>query len=289
MKELRLIKLDDLIPDPEQPRKAFNEEKLQELAESIRALGVQQAITVRLNPKADEPGQPTYMIIAGERRFRASKLADKEYIPAILVEDAEDPNQVYSWQLTENLHRVDLNPVEKAEFLNNHIEYLKSQGVENAAAKVAENLGVSPSWVSKKLSVLKYDEEIRRLARFGKLRDYGLLKKVSELKPEKRKEAVDLIERGEFKSNDFFARKRYDKKKTVEKNGSAEESSPGEGVTHPIAQPVRVGMLPGEWVRLIDKTDFRHILDSAEPDWRFATSTMMKHYIEKFKEWALGE
>src|SRR5690606_33081527 len=160
-------------------------------ASSIAAVGVIQPIRVRRNPDAAY-GQPKYMIIAGERRWRASSKAGKDTIPAVSVEDEASltADSICAHQLTENLHRQDLNPVEKAEFINGRIEYLKSQGITNAIEQVAKELGVSPSWVSKNTAILKYAPEIRALARDGKLRDYSLLKKISALRTDKQQRAI---------------------------------------------------------------------------------------------------
>ena len=101
------ILLNELRPNPYQPRKTFDETSLQELANSILHSGVFQPIIVR---KSAVKG---YEIIAGERRFRASKLAGKEKIPAIIREfDEESMMQV---AVLENLQREDLNPLEEAE------------------------------------------------------------------------------------------------------------------------------------------------------------------------------
>lgn len=286
MEKLQQLKLSDLVPDPNQPRKDFDPEKLEELASSIAAVGVIQPIRVRRNPD----GQPAYMIIAGERRWQASKKAGKETIPAVIVEDEEalTDDAIYAHQLTENLHRQDLNPVEKAEFINGRIEYLKSQGVTNAIEQAAQELGVTPSWVSKNTAILKYEPEIRALARDGKLRDYTLLKKISGLRSDKKQQAIDLIERGEFNAKEFFARKRYDKKPKQEdpsEESVSQAKSDPEGKQKPAA--LRILFTPDELVKLIDKTGYSSMLDRHDPDWRVANPAIMKSYAEKFKEWVV--
>lgn len=102
------LPLDSIAPDPTQPRKYFDEDKLNELAESIKSKGVLQPIIVRKNP-SEESGSE-FLIIAGERRFRASKLAGLDLIPAIFTEG--DPEEI---ALIENLQRDDLKPLEEAE------------------------------------------------------------------------------------------------------------------------------------------------------------------------------
>ena len=100
------IEIDKIVANPNQPRRDFNEEALQELADSIKELGVIQPITLR--KMEDE----TYQIIAGERRFRASQLAGKTTIPAYIVKaDDEDTMEM---ALIENIQREDLNALEIA-------------------------------------------------------------------------------------------------------------------------------------------------------------------------------
>ena len=100
------IEIEKIFANPNQPRRDFNEEALQELADSIRELGVIQPITLR---KMDDG---TYQIIAGERRFRASQIAGKTTIPAYLLKaDDEDTMEM---ALIENIQREDLNPLEIA-------------------------------------------------------------------------------------------------------------------------------------------------------------------------------
>lgn len=101
------IDLDNLIPNPDQPRKSFDEEVLRELASSIDKHGLIQPITIKKNPTGDN-----YILVAGERRYRAHKLLGKTTIPAIVTEGAAD-----EIALIENLQREDLNPIDTAEAL----------------------------------------------------------------------------------------------------------------------------------------------------------------------------
>ncbi|HHF0534562.1 TPA: ParB/RepB/Spo0J family partition protein [Vibrio alginolyticus] len=291
MEKLEHIKLSDLIPDPNQPRKDFDQEKLEELANSIAAVGVIQPIRVRRNPDAGL-GKPAYMIIAGERRWQASQKAGKDTIPAVIIEDesALTDDAIYAHQLTENLHRQDLNPVEKAEFINGRIEYLKSQGITNAIEQAAQELGVSPSWVSKNTAILKYEPEIRALARDGKLRDYSLLKKISGLRSDKKQQAIELIEKGEFNAREFFARKRYDKKTdSTEEKGEGDSVSQAKSKSSDMTRTasIKLQLSQVELIKLIDKTGYSSMLDRHDPDWRKANPAIMKTYVDKFREWVV--
>ena len=102
------IKLIEIEPNTNQPRRNFEEESLQELASSIKRYGVIQPIIVT-------PKDGYYQIVAGERRWRASKIAEMTEIPAIVREDDERRNKEIS--LIENIQREDLNPNEKANSL----------------------------------------------------------------------------------------------------------------------------------------------------------------------------
>ncbi|MBL1229392.1 ParB/RepB/Spo0J family partition protein [Enterococcus sp. BWB1-3] len=144
------IPLKELRPNPYQPRKTFDESSLNELAESIKQSGVFQPIIVR---KSSVKG---YEIIAGERRFRASKLAEKETIPAIVREfDEEAMMQI---AVLENLQREDLNPLEEAEAYDMLMKNLKLTQVE-----VAERLGKSRPYIANYLRLLTLPELVKDL------------------------------------------------------------------------------------------------------------------------------
>ncbi|MGK0552678.1 ParB/RepB/Spo0J family partition protein [Enterococcus faecalis] len=144
------IPLNELRPNPYQPRKTFDEASLQELANSIQQSGVFQPIIVR---KSAVKG---YEIIAGERRFRASKLAARETIPAIVREfDEEAMMQI---AVLENLQREDLNPLEEAEAYDMLMKKLKLTQVE-----VAERLGKSRPYIANYLRLLALPKQVKTM------------------------------------------------------------------------------------------------------------------------------
>jgi len=248
MTRLLLLNLTDIVPDPNQPRKDFHPKKLRDLAENIKAVGVRTPITVR--PHGEKDGRPHYMIVVGERRWRASEWAGKACIPAVLAEEQGDltDDAVYLHQLSENLHRENLNPVEKADFLKTRLEMLKAGGFSNPVERLAEELGVSKAWVTKNTAVLKYPEDIRALVRDGKFRGYRMLSRLAALKGKKREEALAAIEAGTFIARSLPPRKRKPK---APAGGTAE-----------------LGLRPGEWIALIEQTPFLPVLDAEDPDWR---------------------
>ena len=152
---VKFIKLTKIEPNTNQARKKFNQESLKELAESIKNYGVLQPIIVE--DKGD-----FYKIIAGERRWRASKLAGLEEIPCLIRNEDEQKNKEIS--LIENIQRENLNPIEKAlgykELIDNY--NLRQQDL-------ADKLGISRTYVTNTLRILNLDKRVIELALDGKL------------------------------------------------------------------------------------------------------------------------
>ena len=149
------IKIIDIEPNKEQARKIFDEESIDELANSIKEYGLIQPIIVTQKGKY-------YEIVAGERRWRASKRAGLTEIPAIVREDDERRNKEIS--LIENIQREDLNPIEKARGIKVLMEeYVLTQ------QKVADILGKSRSSIANTVRILNLDERVIELALQGKL------------------------------------------------------------------------------------------------------------------------
>ena len=151
----QLIKINEIEPNKKQARKIFDEEALEELATSIKEYGVIQPIIVA---KKDN----YYEIIAGERRWRASKKAGLKEIPAIVKDDNEKRNKEIS--LIENIQREDLNPIEKARGIK-----LLMDEYDLTQAKVAEIIGKSRSSVANTVRLLNLDERVIELAIQGKI------------------------------------------------------------------------------------------------------------------------
>lgn len=143
------LKLSELRPNPYQPRKVFDAEKLQELANSIKEHGVFQPIIVKKSIKG-------YEIIAGERRYKASQLAGKETIP-VIVRDFTDENMM-EIALLENLQRENLNSIEEATAYQKLLASLKVTQEE-----LANKLGKSRSHITNMLGLLELPEEVKNL------------------------------------------------------------------------------------------------------------------------------
>ena len=147
--EIIELNLDEIRPNPYQPRKIFKEESLKELAESIKINGVFQPIIVKKSIKG-------YDLVAGERRFRASKLAGKQTIPAIIRDFSE--NQMIEIALLENLQRENLNVIEEALAYKSMIEKLNLTQ-EELSIKVSK----SRSHITNILGLLRLPSEIQKM------------------------------------------------------------------------------------------------------------------------------
>ena len=167
-------------PNPDQPRQDFNEEELQSLAESIRVHGVIQPLTVR------ETSDGYYQIIAGERRWRASRLAGLTEIPALVIE--ADDKTAKELALIENLQRQDLNSVEEA---LGYQSLMDDFGLTQEEA--AERVGKSRSAVANALRLLTLDEKVLEMIRVGSI-TAGHARAILMLKSEKKQvEAAQKI------------------------------------------------------------------------------------------------
>ena len=152
---VRMLPIREIDPNRDQPRRNFDEAALEELAASIRAVGVIQPIIVA-------PVGERYRIIAGERRYRASRMAELEEIPAI-VRDWDQQRQMEA-ALIENLQRDDLNPIEEA---NGVRKLMDESGLTQE--KIAERLGKSRPAVANLLRLLTLADSVQKLVVEGKL------------------------------------------------------------------------------------------------------------------------
>ncbi|MBE5743298.1 MAG: ParB/RepB/Spo0J family partition protein [Clostridiales bacterium] len=150
------IKIADIYPNPSQPRKVFDPKALDELASSIKVNGVIMPIVLN----KDENGK--YMIIAGERRFRASKMVGLETIPAIIKD--YDERKIQEISLIENLQREDLNPIESATAMK---QLMDDYGLTQE--ELSERIGKSRSAIANTLRLLSLDAQVIKMVSDGKL------------------------------------------------------------------------------------------------------------------------
>jgi ParB family chromosome partitioning protein len=152
---LRQLAVASITPNPYQARTVWNEQDLAELAASVKANGVLQPVLVR-------PFQGGYQLIAGERRFRAAQMAGLATVPALVREVTDE--QLFEWSLVENIHRRDLNAIERARAYQ---RYLGAFSLTQAEA--AERLGEDRSVIANYLRLLDLPEEIRQMLVDGRL------------------------------------------------------------------------------------------------------------------------
>ena len=150
------LPINDIIPNKEQPRKTFDEAALGELADSIAQHGVLQPLLVRPLPTGG------YQLVAGERRWRASRIAGLKEVPVIVKELSD--TEAMQLAIIENLQREDLNPIEEAEGLQALIDKCGFNQEE-----VAVSVGKSRPAITNSLRLLKLPEEVRDMTRNGEI------------------------------------------------------------------------------------------------------------------------
>jgi ParB family chromosome partitioning protein len=159
LREARMIRLENLARDPDQPRQVFDAESIDRLAKSLVARGQLQPIRVRWSQE-----QGKYLIIAGERRWRAAMLAGMESLQAVVVERELSSSELLQEQLVENCLREDLQPVEQARAFR---VLMDSNGW--SARRVADELNLANSTVVKALSLLELAPDVQGEVDAGRL------------------------------------------------------------------------------------------------------------------------
>lgn len=150
------LPISEIIPNKEQPRKTFDEDALAELAESIKQHGVLQPLLVRPLPSGG------YQLVAGERRWRASRMAKLREVPVVVKELTD--TETMEIAIIENLQREDLNPIEEAEGLQALIDKCGFTQEE-----VAASVGKSRSAIANSLRLLRLPQEVRDMTREGSI------------------------------------------------------------------------------------------------------------------------
>jgi len=147
--------INEIEPNADQPRKHFDDEKLTQLAESIKTHGIVQPLIVRKD-------KDTYRIVAGERRWRAARLAGVTKVPVVIKEVSD--KQVMEIALIENLQREDLNPIEEAEAYERLVvEYKMTQ------EEISKSIGKSRSAIANSIRLLNLPDALKRLVAEGQL------------------------------------------------------------------------------------------------------------------------
>lgn len=154
----QVLPVEQITPNPDQPRRHFAPEALQELAESLRARGVLQPLIVRAHPQ----DRGLYQIVAGERRWRAAQIAQLHEVP-VIIRDLSD-TEVLEIAIVENIQRADLNAIEEAA---SYRQLMDRFG--HTQERLAEALNKSRSHIANLLRLLNLPEQVQTLLKDGKL------------------------------------------------------------------------------------------------------------------------
>lgn len=160
------VEIDRVSPNPYQPRREFDQARLEDLAESIKQYGLLQPITVTRKeiPKDDGGLSVEYELIAGERRLRASKLAGLSQIPVIIRMGDNSEQVKLELAIIENLQREDINPIERAKAFG-----LLAEKFKLSHAQIGKKIGRSREYVSNTLRLLQLPDEVQGLVADGKI------------------------------------------------------------------------------------------------------------------------
>src|SRR3954462_3562351 len=158
--QLREVAVDDVVPNPKQPRQVFDDEALEELTHSVKEFGLLQPIVVRERPRDD--GGVGYELIMGERRLRAARAAALETVPAIVRDTTDDA--LLRDALLENIHRVQLNPLEEAAAYQ---QLLTEFGVTHE--QLADRIGRSRPAITNTIRLLRLPVAVQRRVAAGVL------------------------------------------------------------------------------------------------------------------------
>ncbi len=177
--DINFIEIDEIAPNESQPRKTFNKEKLEELARSIKTHGVIQPIVVRKQGSH-------YEVVAGERRWRAARIAGLSEVPCIVRELTDEQNMLVA--IIENVQREDLNPVEEARGIRAMIE-----DYELTQDEVAKAVSKSRPYITNALRMLKLPDAVLDMVSAGKL-SAGHARAILSAKEEEQTEIAKHVE-----------------------------------------------------------------------------------------------
>ena len=178
MRESKVVSIDEIRPNPYQPRIDFDDEALMELSQSIRENGLIHPITVR----QEKDG---YEIVAGERRYRAMKIAGMIEIPVIVID--ADEVQMAEMALVENIQRENLSAIEEA---NAYVQIMKTTGISQS--QLALKLGKSQSSIANKIRLLQLDEEVQQAVTARRITERHA-RALLALPKEKQEQAMETI------------------------------------------------------------------------------------------------
>ncbi|HXK39884.1 MAG TPA: ParB/RepB/Spo0J family partition protein [Candidatus Paceibacterota bacterium] len=160
------VEVEKIVPNPYQPRRFFDEQKLKDLSDSIRQYGVLQPLVVTQRESMKDGGglSVQYELIAGERRLRASRMAGLSQVPVIIRDDEQNEQVKLELAIIENLQREDINAVERA-----HAFKQLADGFGLSHGQIAQKVGKSREYVSNTIRLLRLSEEMLQALAEGKI------------------------------------------------------------------------------------------------------------------------
>lgn len=182
MRESKVVSIDEIRPNPYQPRVEFDDEALMELSQSIRENGLIHPITVR----KEKDG---YEIVAGERRYRAMKIAGMLDIPVIVID--ADEVQMAEMALVENIQRENLSAIEEAKA---YVQIMKTSGISQS--QLALKVGKSQSAVANKIRLLQLDEDVQQAVSTRKITERHARALLSVPKTEQKHMLDTIVKKG---------------------------------------------------------------------------------------------
>ena len=205
MEEFKLIRISDIQKNPYQPRKEFSEEKIKELAQSIKENGLIQPIIVRQSPVIG------YEILAGERRYRASIEAGLSEVPVIIKKLSDQEMMIHS--IIENLQREDLNPIEEAKAYQSLID----KGYTHS--DIAEKMGKSRPYITNLVRLLTLPDFILKEVETGKL-SQAHARLLIQLPLKEQKNLLNRIQKEDLsvRQVEYLLKEEKNKKKSKEKD-----------------------------------------------------------------------
>lgn len=256
-----MLKITEVEPNREQPRKQFNEDALLELAESIKQFGVLQPLIVQKK-------QDYYEIIAGERRWRAAKLAGLKEIPVIIKELTEQ--EIVEISLIENIQREDLNPIEEAMAFKRLLQefHLKQD-------EVAERVSKSRTAVTNSMRLLKLDEKVQQMV-IDDMLTTGHARALLSLEGEKQYQTAQKIfdEKLSVRETEKLVKKLQQEKKEKEKKPDKKQL---QLLYQDIAEQMKTAL--GTKVSILPKDN-----QSGKIEIEYYSSNELERLLEQFKQ-----
>jgi ParB family chromosome partitioning protein len=232
---LKSVPIDRIDPDPHQPRKLFDQAKLEELAASLRELGQVQPITLRYIPATRR-----YMLIAGERRWRAAKIAELAELDALVLRIEDNDPTTFAKAMAENLGRTDMTPMEEASGFKD----LEDRGFD--VEKIAKMCGRSEPYVKWRMDLLTLVPAVQEAVNKGHL-PVGLAWYTAHLSADNQARFLARYIQGEFPSardaEAFVQRARAAEREQAEQGGGVVLAEPSTGDTQEVVQDAVFGSL----------------------------------------------